>query len=736
MQNAALALGVRASRLCNFSDCLFSIIATITAVPLAANVAEKRRTNVTDEQDVDEQLQNAIFPIFYCFVTFNIISRSQLWHCVMFDKVEKCSILVIFANTLFLMFVSFIPMGYTLLSEASIPSTDDTISGATKTQTMDTMDFQGPSIFFISLMACVRFSGAFLVYLLPLREDPFQLLKRRRSLAKQLVGGLCFALLSPIPIWIMREENVYWGLPGFWIVCFVSLSFSDKVGVLIVKEMYGYSDEEVHSVGVNSSRRYSTSRVDAFTDGCLAISATLIILDISSCSVIPDINEPNYSSNSTVVNDCKDMNDYFYNRRSQLSAYVVSFILICSLLWCRHATVWKHLVQSGPLLHFINTQCCCVIALLPYSIELMMSYDELPDQRRQAVIFWLCNVLLISICILSMGFAAFHKSNTLQRDETQLITKQATKRWAFVSGLMLPFWTSMGIVWCIFDKQNSERAWKMSLGFQIICHPLCQIIVFCVYKSQYAKEEDNFMDCQGSSNVSEFHEPLLSEGSETTRIIGQIEKDILDRIEQGAPPQIPESKKNALKKRRRSMFDVNAHYAKGKNGSNSVVENNAGRYSAPNLAVPPPEVFQILTKQRMDLQMQQTEEDKDPIQTVPIATVVADNSSRKSGRNSANPNKNTNDETTTISIPNNNNANNNNNEDDNNNEDNNDNSQRPNPSPNSRIKLRRQSINALQEWRESRRTSTAEAAASTQSTQNLTATLAPKMASSSQTNKI
>ena len=244
------------------------------------------------------------------------------------------------------------------------------------------------------------------------------------------------------------------------------------------------------------------------------------------------------------------------------------------------------------------------------------------------------------------------------------------------------------------------------------------------------------MDCQGSSNVSEFHEPLLSEGSETTRIIGQIEKDILDRIEQGAPPQIPESKKNALKKRRRSMFDVNAHYAKGKNGSNSVVENNAGRYSAPNLAVPPPEVFQILTKQRMDLQMQQTEEDKDPIQTVPIATVVADNSSRKSGRNSANPNKNTNDETTTISIPNNNNANNNNNEDDNNNEDNNDNSQRPNPSPNSRIKLRRQSINALQEWRESRRTSTAEAAASTQSTQNLTATLAPKMASSSQTNKI
>lgn len=137
-----------------------------------------------------------------------------------------------------------------------------------------------------------------------------------------------------------------------------------------------------------------------------------------------DSVKPDQSDGTTISNDCKNVNDYFLNRVSQICAYVVSFVLICSLLWCRHATVWKHLKQSGPLLHFLNTQTCCLIALLPYSIELMMSYNEVADQRRQAVIFWLSNVLCVSLLILSMGFAIFHNSNTLERDANQLIVQQ------------------------------------------------------------------------------------------------------------------------------------------------------------------------------------------------------------------------------------------------------------------------------------------------------------------------
>ena len=69
-----------------------------------------------------------------------------------------------------------------------------------------------------------------------------------------------------------------------------------------------------------------------------------------------------------MIGECSDINvyDYIVDRRSQLSAYVVSFVLICAKLWARHASMWKHVKQCGILLHFLNTQACCFIALLPY----------------------------------------------------------------------------------------------------------------------------------------------------------------------------------------------------------------------------------------------------------------------------------------------------------------------------------------------------------------------------------
>jgi len=276
--NAALALGVSGSRLCQFSDALFSIIATITAVPLAANEAESRKIGDTPE-NVDQVLKNSIYPIFYCFVSFNIISRSQLWHSIMFDKVENVSVLVILSNALFLLFVSFIPMGYTLLSEASAPLDDDNNDNNDN----DLSAFKGASIFFVGLMACVRFSGAFLVYLLPPQHDAFLLCKRRKYLTKQLVGGVCFLFLTPVPLVVMTKANVTFGLPFFWVTALLSLSFANKISDLLMKCFYKYDEEIIHRAEHNSSRRYSTKRVDAFTDGVLAISATLIILDISSC---------------------------------------------------------------------------------------------------------------------------------------------------------------------------------------------------------------------------------------------------------------------------------------------------------------------------------------------------------------------------------------------------------------------------------------------------------------------
>ena len=99
--------------------------------------------------------------------------------------------------------------------------------------------------------------------------------------------------------------------------------------------------------------------------------------------------------------------------------------------------------QCGIFLHFLNTQCCCFIALLSFSIELMMSFGESMDERRHAVTFWLTNVLLVSLCILMMGTWISSKHNTLARqdDDSERRRKQrrGTKNWILLSAYFCPY---------------------------------------------------------------------------------------------------------------------------------------------------------------------------------------------------------------------------------------------------------------------------------------------------------
>jgi len=153
MEEAALSLGVRGHRIANMSDALFSIIATITCAPLAASVASNRIAypDAADIKTVKEALQESVLPLVYCIVTFNIVSRMQMFHCIIFDHVDRASALVVLVNTLYLLAVSLIPVAYTLLSEAAL-ETDGQSS-----VTFNSVDsYAGPAMFFVCLLSVVR----------------------------------------------------------------------------------------------------------------------------------------------------------------------------------------------------------------------------------------------------------------------------------------------------------------------------------------------------------------------------------------------------------------------------------------------------------------------------------------------------------------------------------------------------------------------------------------------------
>ena len=176
--------------------------------------------------------------------------------------------------------------------------------------------------------------------------------------------------------------------------------------------------------------------------------------------------------------------------------------------------MWKYVTQSGMILQALNTQCLCFIALMSYSIELMMSFDEDDEQRRHAVTFWLSNVLMISLCILIMGAGIFSKYNTLPRDEKERLNKTSTRKWTFVSGLLLPFWTLLGIIATLTIKEG-QRAWSIAIGFQIFLHPLSQLIVFWRYMLVYKKEREGVFD-EGNDHGSGLTRSLLGDAKRSS----------------------------------------------------------------------------------------------------------------------------------------------------------------------------------------------------------------------------
>ena len=329
LEQASLALGSHGERVTSLSDALFSIIATITTLPLVGNLSEDRKFYEA-KSSVAEALNESKMALLYCLLTFNIVSRMHLFHCVIFDKVKRAGLFVVCVNSIFLFFVSLIPMGQALLGGVSAIDTGGSLEKYTQS-----------AIFFVVLLSCIRFSGAILVYCLPYEQhDRFRLCLRRRRIAQESFGGLLFSLLAPLPAYLFEDENKDWGVPLFFACAAVSYKLSKQLSLVVLRRYYKYGEDMVQKTRHHTAKRYNRSRVDNYSDGVMSISATLIVLDISSCRTFVDGDDDN-DRTSESYNDCRDVLTFLERRKSQLAAYTVSFILICALVWVRHSSMWR-----------------------------------------------------------------------------------------------------------------------------------------------------------------------------------------------------------------------------------------------------------------------------------------------------------------------------------------------------------------------------------------------------------
>jgi len=79
----------------------------------------------------------------------------------------------------------------------------------------------------------VRILGSLLVYLLPLKDDAFQLCLRRRRLTQEAFGGVFFAALAPSPLVLFTPANKDWGFPAFWLLMLISYKLAKVLSTAV-----------------------------------------------------------------------------------------------------------------------------------------------------------------------------------------------------------------------------------------------------------------------------------------------------------------------------------------------------------------------------------------------------------------------------------------------------------------------------------------------------------------------
>ena len=126
-----------------------------------------------------------------------------------------------------------------------------------------------------------------------------------------------------------------------------------------------------------------TNRVEAFSDGVIAIAITLLILEIS----VPDVKGDH-------------LLDALGHQWPSYAAYVVSFVTI-GIMWVNHHALFDHVRTVDRGLLFVNLFLLLAIAFIPFPTALLAAYLRDSDGGRAAAVIY-----CLSYLVVGLGFIA------------------------------------------------------------------------------------------------------------------------------------------------------------------------------------------------------------------------------------------------------------------------------------------------------------------------------------------
>ena len=144
--------------------------------------------------------------------------------------------------------------------------------------------------------------------------------------------------------------------------------------------------------------RWSTSRVEAFSDGVFAIAITLLVLDLG----VP-------------ARDYTHLLHGIEEQWPEYLGYLTSFLTIGSI-WLNHHALFRRLRYANGQLMSLNLVLLMAVAFLPFPTRLVAGAIRDVDAERTAVLFYGASLLTISLIYAALWAVAARNRALLEPD--------------------------------------------------------------------------------------------------------------------------------------------------------------------------------------------------------------------------------------------------------------------------------------------------------------------------------
>lgn len=159
-----------------------------------------------------------------------------------------------------------------------------------------------------------------------------------------------------------------------------------------------------------------TGRVEAFSDGVMAVAITLLVLDLR----VPE-PEPGRSLASGLL-------ELWPNAL----AYVISFIAI-GIMWLSHHTMFHRLARVDHSVLVLNLVLLLCIVVLPFTTSVLSSYLDVPGQGVLAAVLYAGSFLVTSSLFFALQYHLLKRRPHLLREAPDPVQTRSILRRGLIS---------------------------------------------------------------------------------------------------------------------------------------------------------------------------------------------------------------------------------------------------------------------------------------------------------------